>query len=246
MAEIYRYDCVTSTSDVLSGIEGAEEGTIVLARAQTAGRGRLGRSFHSPGGKGVYLSMLLRPKAAPEEVSSLTAWAAVAAARAVKELTDRTPGIKWVNDLILSGKKICGILTQAVFSPGGALDKVIVGVGLNVLHEKEDFPPELRQKAGSLLSVTGRNIDLSKAEDCLIKHLLLLTEDFPAKRDEYLAFYRKHCITLGKEVLLTDGTTGTAEKIDDDFSLTVRLSEGTLKSVRSGEASVRLVTGEYI
>ncbi len=244
MAEIYRYDCVTSTSDVLKDLEGAQEGTIVIARAQTAGRGRLGRSFHSAAGKGVYLSMLLRPKAAPEEVSSLTAWAAVAAARAVKELTGCTPGIKWVNDLILSGKKICGILTQSSFGSDGG--RIIVGVGLNVLHEEEDFPRELWEKAGSLLSVTGKSIALAHAEDCLIKHLLRLKEDFPSKKDEYLTFYREHCITIGKEVQLTDLTTGTAEDIDSDFSLLVRLPGGTLKTVRSGEASVRLATGEYI
>ena len=218
--------------------------SVVSAFCQSAGRGQGDHQWHSSPGENLTFTVILKePAIAPIEQSIISD----TTANAVVELLEKH-GIKaWIkppNDIWVDTKKICGILTGAEFSPTES--RVIIGVGLNVLHGEEDFPEELRQKAGSLLSVTGKEISLDDAERCLIAHLTKLKEDWPEKQEEYLAFYAEHCLTVGCQVQLTDGTLGTALAIGDDFSLTVRCADGTIRTVRSGEASVRAATGEYI
>jgi len=144
---------VTSTNTVLRDIaaKGAPEGYVLAAEQQTAGKGRLGRSFHSPFGHGVYFSLLLRPVAPASDVALITPAAAVAAARAIEEVTGRHVGIKWVNDLFLGDKKVCGILTEAVFGmESGTVESAVLGIGINVTAPEEGYPDEIADIVAAL------------------------------------------------------------------------------------------------
>ena len=216
--------------------QGTPSGTVLLAEAQTAGRGRLGRSFASPPG-GLYLSCLLRPELPPESVGELTARAAVAVRRAMGRCCGLRPEIKWVNDLLWQGKKLCGILCETVLRRD-RVESMVVGIGVNVNAGPEDFPPELRETAGSL-SMTG----LPVPEKCalaaeIILALDALAADFPAAGEAYWKEYRDHCVTLGQNVTLSDGSAAFAEDLDRDYSLLLRLPDGSRRKLRSGEATL--------
>ena len=151
---VYRYETVGSTNTELMALarQGAAEGTVVLARQQTAGRGRMGRSFQSPAGLGLYGSVLLR--SSPEDAPRIPALGATAVRRAIRRSCGLSCGIKWPNDLVLSGRKVCGILAEALPGPEGSL-WVVVGIGINVCQRREDFLPELRETAASLSMIAG-------------------------------------------------------------------------------------------
>ncbi len=239
----------TSTNDLLKAMaeEGAAEGTVLVAGAQTRGKGRLGRSFTSAAGKGVYLSALFRPDLSPEALLPLTGLTAEAMRRAVLNAAGAEAGIKWVNDLILDGRKLCGILTESAFSAGGRLKYVVVGVGLNVNYDADDFPPELRETAGSLKMALGRSFDLAPVAAAMIEALdglyaaLLSGDSAP-----YLAGYRDHCLTLHRDVLLLQNGVSTPARaldVDEALGLKVRYADGREALIRSGEASVRGLSG---
>ena len=166
-------DTCPSTNDLMKAMAeaGAADGTVLVAGEQTRGKGRLGRSFTSAANKGVYLSALLRPDLPPEALLPLTGFTAEAMGGAVRRVTGTEPGIKWVNDLLLNGKKICGILTESAFGAGGRLQYVVVGVGLNVNYDMADFPEELRSLAGSLKTELGRAFDLAALAAAMIEAL---------------------------------------------------------------------------
>ena len=155
---VYRYETVGSTNTELMALarQGAAEGTVVLAGQQTAGRGRMGRSFQSPAGLGLWMSVLLRPTCPPERLPPVTALTAAACAGAIREVRGAEVGVKWPNDLVLDGRKLCGILTE--LESGGEGLALVIGIGLNVSQRREDFPPELRETAGSLAMLTGREV----------------------------------------------------------------------------------------
>lgn len=239
----------SSTNDLLKAMaeEGAREGTVLIAGEQTRGKGRLGRSFTSAAGKGVYLSALLRPDLPPEALLPLTGFAAEAMRRAVFRVAGAQAQIKWVNDPMLNGKKICGILTESAFGAGGRLRYVVVGIGLNVNYDREDFPPELQTMAGSLKTELGRSFSLPAVAAVMIEELdalydaLLLGAAGP-----YLDDYRQHCLTLHKDVrLIQNGVSSAAYALDVDeaLGLLVRYPDGSEALIRSGEASVRGLTG---
>ena len=144
---VYRYETVGSTNTELMALarQGAAEGTVVLARQQTAGRGRMGRSFQSPAGLGLYGSVLLR--SSPEDAPRIPALAATAVRRAIRRSCGLSCGIKWPNDLVLSGRKVCGILAEALPGLEGSL-WVVVGIGINVCQRREDFLPEAAGDGG--------------------------------------------------------------------------------------------------
>lgn len=244
---LYR-DAVTSTNDVLKAMarDGAPEGTVLLVGEQTRGKGRLGRSFTSAAGKGIYLSALLRPNLPPEALLPLTGFTAEATIRAVRRAAGAEAGIKWVNDLILNGKKLCGILTESVFWEG-RLDCVIVGVGLNVNYDRADFPEELRDMAGSLKTELGRSFALAPIAAAMIEELdALYAALLSGDTAPYLAAYRDHCLTLHKDVqLIQNGISrpAFALDVDDALGLLVRYGDGTEALIRSGEASVRGLFG---
>lgn len=228
--------------------QGEREGTVVLSRAQSAGRGRRGRSFQSTQDLGLYLSVLLRPKQDMEVLSNMTAWVAVAVCDGVERACGVRPQIKWINDLILNGKKLGGILTELGLEPGtGKLDHLVVGIGLNVNHTLIDFEEELRPMATSLALEFG---DKAPSLPELAAQIVLALEEmyanFPENRGEYLEKYRSRCVTTGKQVqLITPNSREEAEalSIDEEFRLVVRMPDGQERRVSAGEVSVRGMYG---
>jgi len=237
------FESLDSTNTYLKkrAAEGAPEGTVVIANAQTAGRGRMGRSFASAPGLGIYLSMLLRPSTEAECVQSLTAGTAVAVCRAIERVCGVAPGIKWINDLFLKGKKICGILCESSVKSGSA-EYVVLGIGLNVITRPQDFPEELRGTAGSLYSQTGIVYERGKLISAMISELSAMYEAWKTDPRALLDDYRRRCIVLGKTVEVSPVTGGVfmaaAEAISDDFGLVLRLPDGSTSTVHSGEVSI--------
>ena len=236
-------ETVDSTNNRLKalGAAGAPHGSVAVADAQTGGRGRLGRSFDSAPGSGVYLSVLLRPACPPAALMTLTAQAAVAARRAIRTAAGAEAGIKWVNDLVLGERKICGILTElSLEAESGLVSYAVVGVGINCNRPAADFPPELRETAGSILSQTGRRVDRNALAAALIRELSALPSlDW---REEY----RAACVNLGREVqILSPGRpprVGVALDVGPEAELIVQTETG-VETVRSGEVSVRGLYG---
>ena len=226
--------------------QGAPHGTVLIADHQTGGRGRRGRSFHSPAGTGIYMSVLLRPTCRPQELMHLTCAAAVAVCDAIESACGIRPGIKWTNDLVWGKRKLAGILTELGLSPEGTVDYAVIGIGLNCGQEEADFPEEIRDIAGSLHSVTGDVIRRELVAAAMMDALYRMSADLLPHRDRILSRYRSGCITLGKEVSVVkaDGSVrhGTAIDIDAEGALVVQFDSGT-EIVNSGEVSVRGMYG---
>lgn len=229
-------------------MNGSREGLVVISDEQSAGRGRAGHEFISPKSKGLYLTALMQPKIAPMDAVNMTAWVAVAVCDAVEEVCGQRPGIKWTNDIILNGKKLCGILTEMeVEAETGALSYIITGIGVNCNHNETDFPAQLQNIATSLALECGKPIRRADLAAALIRALNRMYRRFPSEgKADYLAAYRRDCVTLGHEVLLVrPGETkkAFAETVDDDFALILRYPDGTRETVDSGEVSVRGLCG---
>ena len=247
---LYCFESVDSTNSFLkrAAAEGAPDGTVAVADEQMAGRGRRGRSFSSASGRGVYLSVLLRPKLPAERLLPLTALGAVAACDAVERACGVRPKIKWTNDLVLNNKKLSGTLTElSLEGESGALDYAVIGIGINCNNAADDFPPELREVATSIELETGRRVVRAKLSAALIEELDRLYEALcSGETARYLDAYRRDCLTLGREVQLLwqdSHERVTALDVDDQFGLIVRHADGTIETVRTGEVSVRGLYG---
>ena len=233
------HDVIDSTNTEAKRMigNGFDRDAIITAAEQTGGRGRLGRSFYSPADTGIYVSYLLHPKGALTDLVSLTAAAAVAVDRAIRKLTDAKPEIKWVNDLYLDGKKICGILAETVTRPhANTTAGIIIGIGLNM--NTEVFPEELQGIAGSL---HAPKIKKSRMIAAIAQELYALAKD-PSNRS-YMEAYRAHSLVLGKRVVFSRGDTKTeaiAIDIDDDGGLRVQLDDGSEQTLHTGEITLRL------
>lgn len=238
------YKSITSTNTVLKKLaeNGAAEGTVLLAEEQTAGRGRMNRSFYSPAQSGLYMSLLLRPRMGAQEAAHITSCAAVAVAQAIEVLTGTKAEIKWVNDVLINGKKVCGILTEsAIDGETGWPQYVIVGIGINVRPPRGDFPAELAEIAGALPPVPEtKDLRCRLAAD-ILDRLMDFYERLPAE-DCYEEYKKRSCI-LGREIhilqLGKEPVAATALDIEPDFSLRVRLNDGTETCLMSGEVSIR-------
>lgn len=244
---VHWYDEIGSTNDLARQMayEGCPSGTCILAGKQTDGHGRMGRSFSSPAGMGVYLSCILRPNCKPEQLMHLTCAAAVAAADAVKDAAGIDCGIKWTNDLVVGTKKLGGILTALQIDPNtGLVSAAIIGIGINCLQSKGDFPPELRDMATSLAMHTKR-CDPAALAAALIRRLQQMDGQLH-ERKQIMASYKARCVTLGKEVSWMAGDTlyhGTALDLDGNGGLVLQLSDGTTKIAAFGEVSIRGMYG---
>ena len=240
---VYRYETVGSTNTELMALarQGAAEGTVVLAGQQTAGRGRMGRSFQSPAGLGLYGSVLLR--SSPEDAPRIPALAATAVRRAIRRSCGLSCGIKWPNDLVLNRKKLCGILTELEWeAESGEFSCVIIGAGINVSQDEADFGPEVAPIAISLAQALGTAPDRTELAAQVIRSLNALYDDFPAQNAAYLDHFRRDCLTVGNPIKVIFGAgerIGTATGISDDFGLTVRWEDGSTETLTSGEVSVR-------
>ena len=229
-----------STNDAArqAAAAGAREGLVIAAEAQTAGRGRQGRSFLSPPGTGLYVSLLLRPRLPAAEAVHITAAAAVAAAAAIEAVSGRRAGIKWVNDIWLEGKKVCGILTEAVVDmESGGLEYAVLGVGINVSPPPGGFPPELRDIAGTVLPGPCGDNERSRLLAALLDAFFPLYRAMPAR--DWLPDYRDRSLLTGREVRWVQGDRelrGQALGVDEDARLLLRLPDGSLRALSSGEA----------
>lgn len=242
-------DTVDSTNNYAKtlAMRAAAERTAITADEQTGGRGRLGRSFQSPKGKGIYLTMLFRPDISPARAATLTACTAVAVCEGIEAAVGISPGIKWTNDIVLGDKKLCGILTEmALEGETGALQYIVTGIGINVNHTPEDFSPEVRPIAASLRQQLGRPVPRGRLCACVINALDDMYSDWLSGGGDHRERYRRRCLTLGKPVRILRGDQAReafAEDIDDDFGLIVRYPDGHRETVSSGEVSVRGLYG---
>lgn len=237
------FETLDSTNNELKKLAaaGAPEGTVVIANEQTAGRGRLGRSFASAPGAGIYMSLLLRPDGGADSAVSLTAVCAVAVSRAIEKTCGVPVGIKWINDLYLSGRKICGILCESAVKQDGCL-YTVAGIGLNVSTRMEDFPPEVRDKAGSLYTQTGRAFERGALIAAILTEFDALYAQWQTDAGVCLKEYRKRCIVLDAPVTVVSPEgeyEAVAEDISPDYGLIVRLPDGKRRTLHSGEISVR-------
>lgn len=236
----------TNTRAMELARQGAAHGTVLIADHQTGGRGRRGRSFHSPVGVGIYMSVILRPHCKPQEIMHLTCAAAVAMCDAVEASAGFRPGIKWTNDLVCGHRKIAGVLTELGFDSKGNVDFAVIGIGINCCQQAGDFPEDIRNIAGSLSSVTGKAVDRAKVAAAMMDSLYRMSRDLLSSKQDMLNRYRSDCITLGKEISLVRGEEvrhGTALDIDSDGALIVCFPDEKCETVNSGEVSVRGMYG---
>ena len=237
----------TNTEAKRQAMAGAPDGLVVLAEEQTGGRGRLGRSFQSPRGTGLYLSALLRPRLAPETVANLTAWVAVAVCDGIEACFGVRPQIKWTNDIVLNGKKLCGILTElGLESETNSLDYLVTGIGINTNQRREDFAPEIRDMATSLALELGRPVRRVELARHVIQALDRMYQNFPENKAAYLDRYRQDCLTTGRPVQLitpTQRREAQAVEIDGQFRLVVEFPDGSREALMAGEVSVRGMYG---
>lgn len=230
----------TSTNDVIEKLarDGVKEGIVVFAEAQTKGRGRLGRKWSSPVGKGLWFSVLLRPELRPQEATQLTVASATALARAIRLQTGVVPEIKWPNDILIHGKKVVGVLTE-LSAETDRVRHVILGIGVDVNQGAADFPAELRKTATSLKIESGETVDRAALAAAILRELdvdyaRVCAGKFAAVADEWEA----QCVTLGRNVTVQIGNRavlGRAESLDDDGALLVRTQHGRLERITGGD-----------
>lgn len=237
---------VTSTNTLLKELagEGEKEGKVLIAEEQTGGRGRLGRKFYSPAKTGIYMSILLRPKLTVDDALFITTSAAAAVAEAIESVTGCEASIKWVNDIYCNGKKVCGILTEAgVDFEGGGLEYCIVGIGINVARPLEDFPEELKDIADGIFETRLYSSDLrSRLAAEILNRFWGYYKEFHNKN--FIKEYRERSFLIGREISVLMGDKqekATALDIDERARLIVKLTNGEIKALSSGEVSVRPV-----
>lgn len=226
----------------LKAQNGINNGFIAIANEQTKGKGRLGRSFVSLKNKGIYLSICIKINEFAKKLTNITAFSAVAVCKAIEKTIDINTEIKWVNDIQINGKKVCGILTEAsIEAESGVVDFLVVGIGINVNENNNDFPLELKNIATSLQLETNKSINKNELCANLIKELDDMVINL-TKENNYFEEYKNRCNTIGKNVLVNDfkeTKEGFVENLNDDFSLKIRFNEGEIKNISSGEVRIQ-------
>lgn len=242
------YKTVDSTNTEAKRLadKGAPHGTVLIADRQTAGRGRMGRSFHSPENAGIYMSLILRPDCKAVDLSHLTCAVGTAMCDAVEAVTATRPGIKWINDLVYNGRKLGGILTELSIGSEGNVNYAIVGIGINCNQAADEFPVEIADIATSVYQITGKTVDRAKLIAQMICHLHILDQGLFKAKAAWMKAYRMDCITLGKEVMLISGDEkryGKALDVLDDGAMEVQFDNGEISIINSGEIQVRGLYG---
>ena len=235
MVNILNYPTLTSTNDTAKTFPNPTHGTVIMTDIQTAGRGRYGRKFFSPPDCGIYMSVILLPQQIQEH-NLITPMAAVAVCKAIEALTDKRPQIKWVNDVFLNERKICGILTEAME------DRIVIGIGINFAMPPCGFPTEIAATAGALfdqppLSPTRQQL-AKEIANCILHHC--------APRNDVLCEYKKRLLVLGRRVSVISVANSdvlyeaTATDIDENGGLIVQKDSGEIVTLTAGEVSLKL------
>lgn len=225
-----------------AAVNGASEGTVVIAEQQTQGRGRLGRQWLSPSGGGLYMSVLLKPYIKPESIPMIGLAIAVAVKNAIKSVANIECGLKWPNDIIINNKKVCGILSEMV----GEVDAIscyIAGIGINVNTPVKALGEALEETAVSIFAITGKRINRNILAAAVLNNIEL---EYKGLGENTLKSYRDACITLGKNITVIRGDESFSAKALDiaaDGALIIQREQGDIESVYSGEVSVRGVMG---
>ncbi len=248
-------------------LDGSPPGTVVISREQTKGRGRMGRNFYSPPAGGIYMSFILQPRFDAVKSVLITTAASVAVCKAIENVTGISCRIKWVNDVYMGGKKICGILTEAVTDfESGHIDYIVLGIGINY---STAFPDELAGIAGSLFAESaadpaggqridggrhsGKEVSRNRLIAEVINQVLEINEKLESR--EFIEDYKSRSFVLGKDILviptagydkernLTEGIPAAAIDIDSDGGLVVRYRDGSVGTLNSGEISIRTISG---
>ncbi len=237
--KIWIYDVIDSTNNEAKrrAMAGAPDGTVVLADSQTAGRGRQGRNFYSPADSGVYCSILLRPSLSIEDVVQITVAASVAVGRAISSVVGQYPQIKWVNDLYMEDRKVCGILAEMVQEPKTGKAAVVVGVGINCTTV---FPEELQEIAGNLPQTQNSAVLRNRLAAELIYRISCLEEMI--LQGDFLEEYREHSMVIGKYVTLLNEPERCyfVKGIGESGELLLIDERGEMRRLSSGEISIRL------
>lgn len=238
--DISVFESVTSTNTLLKEMaeKGAADGTVVIAESQTAGKGRMGRSFFSPAGTGIYISVLVRSETEAEKAVLITARAAVAACRTIEKLTDKFPQIKWVNDIFSEGKKVGGILTEAA-AVKEKIRYAVMGIGINVFVPAEGFPAEIKDTAGAICEETITDLREKTAAEFL--NFFSSLSDYDIVFEEY----KKRSLVLGRKAEIVNTATGsfypaTVLDIDPKCRLVIEDGNGEIKTLSSGEIRIKM------
>ena len=219
---------------------------LVVSDEQTAGRGRHGRFFHSPEKTGLYMSLALQHISSEVDAALLTTAAAVAVCQSIEEMTSLSPKIKWVNDIFLNGRKICGILTEGIMNfETQSVESIILGIGINISVDREQLPEDLKNKVGGITNHSSGTINRNDLTVSIINNFLAIYQDINSR--EFLEDYRERCFVLGKTITFKqkqEQIRAIAEGIDDDGGLIVRLQDGSYKTLSYGEISIQMPEGE--
>lgn len=254
-SSILYFDVIDSTNNYAKKVasEGCKDGTVIIAESQIAGRGRLGRTWDSSDKKGIWMSVILKPLVAPEDVQIITLAASVAVVSAINQISGIKAGIKWPNDIIIEGRKVCGILTE-MSTEMEQVNFLVIGIGLNVNHESEDFPSDIKDKAISLKMAGCRECiaghgNFDRIE--IIKRILCELERIYSKItngtvSEIISEWKQNSVTLGKEVKVSSRErqySGIAIDITDEGKLIVKCTDGVTREISTGEIAVKGALG---
>ena len=223
-------------------LKGAAHGTVVIAERQTAGRGRMGRSFDSPAGTGIYLTIIMRPQTDMEKALLITTAAAVGVCRAIRSVTGAEAVIKWVNDIYIGEKKVCGILTEAVTDfESGSLESVVTGIGVNFKTPSQAFSEEARARGVcSIYDTQTSPVTRNQLAAAIVQEVLTICDNLDDK--SFLSEYREWSIVIGKEIVYIRGSERRKARVLDigeDGGLIVLTADGEQKILSSGEISIR-------
>ena len=236
------FEELDSTNNYLKklGSKGEKENQLVIASSQTGGRGRMGRTFYSPNGTGIYFSLLLHPEFSAEKSLFLTVMAAVSVAETVMKYNKNDVKIKWVNDVYIDGKKVCGILTEGSIYADKELEYAVVGIGINVIAPENGFPDEIEDIATAIFPGNTEENIKEKIVSEVVNRFFKMYKGFDTN---YIKRYREYSYLIGKDINIISGENirpATVIDITDDCHLLVKNESGELEEISSGDVSVRL------
>jgi BirA family biotin operon repressor/biotin-[acetyl-CoA-carboxylase] ligase len=238
--KIYAFWSVGSTNEFAyaRAMQGEAEGALVIAEQQLRGRGRKSRLWDSPFNKGLWFSLILRPQLPAARAGLIPFLAGVSIAEAIQKFVGLAPSVKWPNDLLLNGKKFCGILSEVEFQDD-LIKFIILGIGINVHHKQGEFPEEFQKRATSLQIESNLRLDRS---ELLAEIMLQLEEHYKLMKQngfkQIITNWKKRCPHLGKEVTIIqddEKLDGIFEDLNDEGCLLLRTKEGELKKIITGD-----------